>query len=257
MVFHQPSNSVGNYHYNDRIYSNHEYAPHFHKNLEIIFVQNGFVNVTVNGVPETISSNEAALVLSNQIHAFSVPNESVARVVVFSEDYVPSFSGLIKGKQGKTCRFVPDPSVLALVNQNLFGNDTSILMKKACLYALCGQYAMQTELEIRQEKSNFIVGQLLDWIATNYTDNITLRQAAETFGYEYHYLSRLLNKNYAIRFSTLLNAYRVERAMNLLRETDISVSDVAEASGFQSIRSFNLCFREMTGQTPCSYRHNR
>ena len=40
----------------------------------------------------------------------------------------------------------------------------------------------------------FIVGQMLDEIAEHYSENISLKTLAEKFGYEYHYLSRLLNK---------------------------------------------------------------
>ena len=36
MIYHQPGNSLGNYNYNTYFYTGKEYAPHFHKNLELI-----------------------------------------------------------------------------------------------------------------------------------------------------------------------------------------------------------------------------
>ena len=85
----------------------------------------------------------------------------------------------------------------------------------------------------------------------------TLKQAAALFGYEYPYLSRLLNRNFAISFTELLAGYRVEHALRLLQETALPITDIAERSGFQSIRSFNLSFKKYTGQTPAYYRkHN-
>ena len=257
MIFHQPGNSRGNYHIDTKEYSNRSYAPHFHKNLELIILLHGTMEVTVNGTIEQMNAGEAALILSNQIHAFEVPKGSTASVTVFSEDYVPAFSSVIKNKQGTRSCFVPLDSIVKLYLEQIVAGNCTRLMKKACLYALCDQYLQQIELENRQDRTNFLVGKILDWIAMHYTENITLKQAAEEFGYEYHYLSRLLNRNYAINFSGLLNAYRIEYAVNLLQNSDLSITGIAEASGFQSIRSFNHSFKKITGFTPNNYRNNR
>lgn len=254
MIFHQPGNSRGNFHYNTYTYSGREYAPHFHKNMELILVRAGSMHVTVNGDTQVLTVGQAALILSNQIHSFQVPANSAAWVAVFSEDYVPSFVSQTKGRQGHTCVFDPDDSVMGLIQTNLIEGECSRMMRKACFYAACDAYLQQVRLETRQEKSNFLVGQLLDWIAQHYTEDISLRQAAEVFGYEYHYLSRLLNRNFAISFTGLLSAYRVEHAAQLLQTTELNITQIAERSGFQSIRSFNLCFKRITGKTPNDYR---
>jgi AraC-like DNA-binding protein len=195
-----------------------------------------------------------ALVLSNQIHSFVVPQDAVVWVAVFSEEYVPAFVAQTKGMQGTAPVFWVSEPVSALVEHTLMTEEAGRLMKKACFYAVCDEYLTQVPLETRQDKSNFLVGQLLDWISVNYTENISLKMAAELFGYEYHYLSRLLNRNYAISFTELLASYRVEHAEKLLRETSLPATRIAELSGFQSIRSFNLAFKKMTGQTPNNYR---
>lgn len=257
MIFHQPGNSRGNFHYNAYTYSGKKYAPHFHKNMELILVLEGNMEVTVNGVCSQLGRGEAALILSNQIHAFTVPEDANAWVAVFSEEYVPAFGVQLKGKQGKTFVFCPGSSVVELLRMQMMENECSQMMRKACFYAVCDSYLQQVELEARQEKTSFLVGQLLDWIAQHYTEDISLKQAAEEFGYEYHYLSRLLNRNYAISFSGLLSAYRVEHAAQLLQTTDLTVTQVAGQSGFQSIRSFNLCFKKITGKTPNDYRRTR
>jgi AraC-like DNA-binding protein len=47
---------------------------------------------------------------------------------------------------------------------------------------------------------------------------------------------------------------RVERAQTLLREGDLSVTEVCLAVGFTSVGSFSARFRELTGTTPSAYR---
>ncbi len=47
---------------------------------------------------------------------------------------------------------------------------------------------------------------------------------------------------------------RVERAQELLRNTDLSVTEVCLEVGFQSLGSFSSAFRRVTGVTPTAYR---
>ena len=257
MIFHQPGNSRGNYNYNSWCYRNKEYAPHFHKNMELIGVLSGTVSLTINGVSKVLEQGQWALVLTNQIHSFRVDGGSEIWVAVFSEEYVPAFAGQIQGKQGDDYVFALSEPVEAMVKSKMILTDCSRMMRKACLYAVCDEFLSAIRLEARQERSDFLVGQLLDWISCNYTQDVTLKQAATLFGYEYHYLSRLLNRNFAISFTELLAGYRVEHALRLLQETALPITDIAERSGFQSIRSFNLSFKKYTGQTPAYYRkHN-
>jgi len=254
MIFHQPGNSRGNYNYNAYSYSGKVYAPHFHMNMELILVLSGTVFVTVDGISREMRDRDAALILPGQIHSFTVPQDSKIWVAVFSEGYVPRFSMLVKDKKGSCFMIRPDDSVRNLILTKLVDREASMMTKKACFYAVCDEYLSQVELEPRSVKSDIAAANILDWVSRNYTQNITLQQAANEFGYEYHYLSRLLRRGYRINFVELLNSHRVERALELLSTTDLSITEVMACSGFQSIRSFNLVFRAVTGLTPSGYR---
>ena len=254
MIFHQPSNSLGNYNYNATTYQGEEYAPHFHTNLEVLFVLQGEASVTVNGVTVTPSAGEAVLVLPNQIHTFVAAENSVVWVAVFSEDFVPKFVNETKGQCGRTPLFALTPAVQGLLMENMIEHDCSLLMKKACLYALCDSYKNAVTWEVRADKSDSLVGDLLEWLTTHYAENVTLKGAAQQFGYEYHYFSHLLSREYGINFRRLLNQYRVEEAAHLLESTTLSITDIALKSGFQTIRSFNHVFREHMGKSPREYR---
>jgi AraC-like DNA-binding protein len=51
-----------------------------------------------------------------------------------------------------------------------------------------------------------------------------------------------------------LQRRRVERAMELLRETDRSVTEVSLDVGFNSLGTFSRTFREIVGESPSAYR---
>jgi AraC-like DNA-binding protein len=52
-----------------------------------------------------------------------------------------------------------------------------------------------------------------------------------------------------------LQRRRVERAMYLLRSSELPVTEICVAVGFTSLGTFSRVFREIVGEPPSSYRH--
>jgi len=57
-----------------------------------------------------------------------------------------------------------------------------------------------------------------------------------------------------IPLGSYIQNYRINRAMALLRTTDLSMADISEEAGFGSPQSFSRVFKKETGQTPRTYR---
>lgn len=264
MILHQHHNSRGNYNYNAFTYTNRGYAPHFHKNFELIYVKEGNLRLTVNGRCRTVSEGSFALILSNQIHSFDSENRYVIWVAVFAEQFVPNFAAHIEKYEGDDSIFECSESVRKLITDNMINADTEpdLFMKKACFYAVCHEYLKHVTLCEKKGRNDELVSRILDYISKYFAEDISLADVSSKFGYEYHYLSRLLNKTYNINFSDLVNQYRTDKAIRLLTESDvngggpISMSDIAMESGFKSIRNFNYVFKRVTGVSPGEYRYN-
>ena len=254
MIFHQPHNSLGNYNYNFTTYRGTSYAPHFHQNFELIYVKEGNVTVAVSGVKKILVRGEAALVLSHQIHAFDVPLDACAWVAVFSEEYVPRFASAVRGKQGCDFVFRMRDAVCRMLEETLMDVPSDLLMKKAGFYAAVSEYLSSVALEKRSDKNDLLIGKILDFVAENFKNDIGMKEISEKFGYEYHYLSRLLNQKYGIDFRNLLVSYRLEAAKELLETRELPMTLVAEKSGFQSLRAFNHAFLHAYGISPGKYR---
>jgi YesN/AraC family two-component response regulator len=80
---------------------------------------------------------------------------------------------------------------------------------------------------------------------------VRLAEACET---NKTYISKLINSRSGINFNQFVNNFRVEYAMNLLADEDISLDNIARDSGFNSVSSFFRIFRQSTGLTPAYYR---
>ncbi|WP_394331162.1 helix-turn-helix domain-containing protein [Draconibacterium orientale] len=53
-----------------------------------------------------------------------------------------------------------------------------------------------------------------------------------------------------------MNEYRVDCSCMMLRETNIPISDICFAAGFNDVPHFNRTFKKIKGQSPNNYRNN-
>ena len=95
---------------------------------------------------------------------------------------------------------------------------------------------------------------MLSYIEAHYLEDITLRDMARTLGYSHEYVSRVFNRTLGISFKTLVNQYRTECAISLMRTSGDSLVSIAMASGFQSLRSFNRVCLDFLGASPSEIR---
>ncbi len=73
-------------------------------------------------------------------------------------------------------------------------------------------------------------------------------------GHSYDHLARVFRGTYGVTPLQYLNAQRMERAKNLLRDTDTSVAGIARRLGFRDVVYFNRLFRKLVGATPGAFR---
>lgn len=93
---------------------------------------------------------------------------------------------------------------------------------------------------------------LLQYISTH-LDRITLKDMARHFAYHPNYLSALLHQELGQPFSELVLTQRMERAVALLRATDLSVETVSGMVGYSNSSNFYKAFRGYFGMTPREY----
>ncbi|MEE3400138.1 MAG: AraC family transcriptional regulator, partial [Eubacterium sp.] len=95
-----------------------------------------------------------------------------------------------------------------------------------------------------------------DYIKNNLTaDDLSQAAMAEMAGISKDYFSRIFKNITGMNYSKWLNTVRLEKATELLSQNDMTLTEVAMLSGFQSIPSFNRVFRKEKGMAPGEYRN--
>jgi AraC-like DNA-binding protein len=81
-----------------------------------------------------------------------------------------------------------------------------------------------------------------------------LADVAYHVGLNPSYFSHIFKQRTGISFSHYLNMLRLQKAMTLLADPALDVSEVAYSVGYATLHYFTLMFRRFTGLTPTQYR---
>ena len=90
----------------------------------------------------------------------------------------------------------------------------------------------------------------------HYMQDVSLDQAAEAMGMSSFYFSRFFRTSYNQTFLEYLTAYRIDRAVELLQQTDIPVREIAVRVGYTDANYFTKVFKRHLGVTPTEYRNH-
>ena len=86
--------------------------------------------------------------------------------------------------------------------------------------------------------------------------NLNLSDVAKTLNMSEEHFCRTFKTYTGLRPIEYLNFLKIQRAKELLRNTQRSISKVAELSGFLSPSYFTMLFKRYTGTTPKKYRES-
>ena len=109
-----------------------------------------------------------------------------------------------------------------------------------------------TERTFQQYKN--MISLAKDYIDAHYAGNMSLKEISEYVGYSqshFCYLFKAITGKTAVEY---INTVRVQRAIELLTGSKLSVLEISLEAGFNTVSNFNKTFKLLTGQSPREYR---
>jgi AraC-like DNA-binding protein len=95
---------------------------------------------------------------------------------------------------------------------------------------------------------------IIVFIGDNYTSDISREGLAAAVGMNPNYFSGQFKEYTGKKINDFINELRVNDAIERLKDPETKIIDVALATGFDSLSTFNRAFRHITGMTPTDYR---
>lgn len=109
---------------------------------------------------------------------------------------------------------------------------------------------------IHQDKKdvNSYVLMAKEYVKGNYQERITLEDISHRLFLHQAYFSAIFKKETGQNFIDYVNQVRVDKAVQLLKNTDYKIKVISDMVGFQSHSYFNKVFKNETGVTPVVFR---
>ena len=109
------------------------------------------------------------------------------------------------------------------------------------------------EMRLPNQYENMISMTTLDYIEQNYK-TATLTELCVRLHLPMHVLSKMIKKNTGFNFKELLQRKRMNKAIELMCETELPISDIIAAVGYENGSYFHRVFREKYHVTPRAFR---
>lgn len=94
----------------------------------------------------------------------------------------------------------------------------------------------------------------IDYIGEHYREDLSVKQVAEQVNLSATYFSRLFKKETGHSFVYYVTFVKLQRAIWLLRHTNLTIEQIAEELGFNTPNYFSCIFKKYAGLTPSEYR---
>jgi len=117
-------------------------------------------------------------------------------------------------------------------------------------------YMMEKTFVYEEEiaKAATIIDKIQEFISKNYQKEIGKNEIAAEFFLAPDYMAKLYKKKTGKNLKDYISEYRIERAKELLKNSDKTISDVASAVGFENFSYFSTIFKKVTGISPTEYK---
>lgn len=242
---------------------NNNCLTHFHSNLELTYVESGAMESTINGETHLVPAGGISITNPFDLHACHTPDRSDTHVLLIPVSMVPAFCGRT-GAEAFADHFLDPCPVATEVGRLLkeaipFSEQEYSLAGKGYAYVILGLLVEQLgrASAVRGQVRTGVLRQVLAYVDSHCLEHLTLQSVAAEFGYHPSYLSDQFNRFVGCGFRSYVNLRRAWHAADLLEHSDMSLDEVAAASGFTSMRTFRRSFENYYHLSPGAFRKKR
>ncbi len=232
---------------------------HLHSVYEFYYLCSGEIGYfTENGVCP-VEKGDLVIVPPNTIHTSVKTKESKRKRILFyiDKDFLPLCTDENLWPKHGIFHINSHKKLTDLISTIVdeYENENNQLMLKALLYEFLVHLSRLALPE--KSTSSDTISKVLHYINSEYTSDITLDNTAKKFFINPSYLSRLFKEKTGVNFLEYINKYRVKKAIELLLETNYTVTEIAAKTGFNSTNNFCKKFKSILGCSPLEYRNQR
>ena len=240
------------------------FRSHLHYQIELALIFEGHTKITVDTAEYDAMDGDAFVVFPNQIHSYTtieressillkVNPELIPELVPHLTSYVPK-SSLLRG-----AALDPELRALAEAISEEYHDDRPFkdATLRGYLLVFFSRLLQKIELCDIQSGDYHVIGSIMNYCNENYQKPLSLTVLAKELHLNKYYISHIMSNKLNIGFNDYINSLRISKACKMLMKNDITITEINEAVGFNTLRTFNRAFNKQMGCTPSQYRKKK
>jgi len=228
----------------------------FHSQIEIYLIDEGEMEMLINGKFQRLLPGHVSVSLSYDAHAYKTPVSSKSSILHIPPHMCEDFINLVKGKRLKN-PYITDPEAYRQIkacHEALKQKDIGYTRQFGYIYIILGIILKTAVFEDADQPINFdLATRILFYINDNFKNDISPASIASHLGYNQSYVSRYFKASCGISLVHYLTAVRLKNAVMLMQEGKHDITYCAFESGFSSMRTFYRSFHDEFSCTPKEY----
>ena len=250
------------------------FPPHWHNAAEFTVTAKDNCRYRIQGTEYTAMKGDVVLAWPRQLHELIYVPKDGSAFIQFDSSLIENNLDLLSiSRLLGNCRLIEhkkEPKLAEFIHTE-FGNIRDIyqtggpLSESRCKLHVNNIVLSVAEYDIASHKEQAGTDHIADrswsyirstcnFISEHSTEDISETDVADAVGLSPYYFSKLFKTCMQTSFPAFLASVRVKTAIRLLADENLSITDCAFLSGFQSTTTFNKAFLKVTGYRPGEYR---
>ncbi len=236
-----------------------DYVVHIHEEIELVYIKKGTGIAYCDGKKYTLSENTFFCVFPNQIHHYAEFTEGEYLLLIVKPSRLLAYNDV----------FTKNTPISAVwqfegnIDNNLvylfetafdeFERDGYSSVIEAYFTALFGKLLRMYDIQKSQTAQDTVLS-ILQYCADHYKESITEDDIAKHVQVSRSCVSHIFSSRLCINFCDYINSLRLVDAWNMLHGNNYTITEISNAAGFPTIRTFNRAFLKRYGVSPSEYR---
>ncbi len=229
---------------------------HYHSLFELYYMDKGRCNYFIDNKSYKIEEGDLVLIPGGTLHKTQYENRDYSRFLInCSKYYIPSS---VISEISNMIYVYNNPEIQEKIreifvligreeeNPDAFSKESI----RSLMHTLFIMIARHENKKAEVVRRNEYIEKATAYIKNNFTEKIGLSDIAELCAVSPEHMSRSFKKETGFGFLEYLTIIRLKHAENLLKNTDLSVTEVAEQCGFEDSNYFSVVFKKNYGIPP-------
>ena len=239
---------------------------HKHDYYQLVYALNDYGAMVVNGNVIKMSKGEVLIIPRNEMHTFFV-EDGIFETYELKFVFLDEESDKLREKGMFRCNDYDGGirKTLRDIEREIIYTDEyskSMVAIEVCKIILLMMRKDSSEQSIRKTSEIPVenpvndeqYNKVMQFIEDNLSRDITVKDISDAVCAEYKYFSHCFVLKYGIRLKQYIKGRRIEKAKEMLTQTDKNMSEIAESCGFGSIHYLARVFKKEESMSPTEFR---